>query len=166
MTATMEVAGLVAGVLRQAGQGQAIVDTVGIGAGVYHRLSEQGWPAIPFVASRRTAYRDQSGELGFSNWRSAGWWILREMLEPDSGLGVCLPEDDELIGDLTAPKVKRITSTSQIQVEGKDEIRKRIGRSTDCGDAVMQALVGPHLWREGEQQAEVIGPSVRIGPRW
>ena len=165
MTATMETAGHVAGILRRHG-GQAVVDTIGIGAGVLHRLIEQGFPAIAFVASKGTGYTDQSGELGFSNWRSAGWWILREMLEPESGLLVCLPDDDELIGDLTAPKVKRILSGGKIQIESKDEIKKRLGRSTDCGDAVMQVLVGPHLAREQMQQQEVVYRPVQIGPRW
>ena len=165
MTATMETAGHVAGILRRHG-GQAVVDTVGIGAGVLHRLVEQGFPALAFVASKGTEYTDQSGELGFSNWRSAGWWILREMLEPESGLLVCLPDDDELIGDLTAPKVKRILSGGKIQIESKDEIKKRLGRSTDCGDAVMQVLVGPHLAREQMQQQEVVYRPVQIGPQW
>jgi len=165
MTATMETAGRVAGILRQSG-GQAVVDTIGIGAGVLHRLIELGFSAIPFVASKGTNYRDQSGELGFSNWRSAGWWTLREILDPLSGLDVCLPDDDELIGDLTAPKVRRILSGGRIQIESKEDIRKRIGRSTDCGDAVMQVLVGPHLAAEDQQQQEVIYQPVQIGPRW
>jgi len=165
MTATMETVGLVAGILRR-NRGQAVVDSIGIGAGVLHRLVEQGFNAIAFVASKGTGYMDQSGELGFSNWRSAGWWILRELLEPDSGLLVLLPDDDELIGDLTAPKVKRILSGGRIQIESKEEIRKRIGRSTDCGDAVMQVLVGPHLAREDMQEQEVVYRPVQIGPQW
>ena len=32
-----------------------------------------------------------------------------------------------------------MTSAGKIQVESKDEIRKRLGRSTDSGDAVVQA---------------------------
>ena len=166
MTATMETAGRVAGILRQRHMGQAVVDTIGIGAGVLHRLIEQGYQAIGFVASKGTNYTDQSGELGFANWRSAGWWILREMLEPESGLMVCLPDDDELIGDLTAPKLRRILSGGRIQIESKEEIKKRIGRSTDCGDAVMQVLVGPHLAREDFQQQQVIYQPVQIGPDW
>ena len=31
-------------------------------------------------------------------------------------------------------------SDGKIQVESKDDLRKRIGRSTDAGDAVMQAM--------------------------
>ena len=51
---------------------------------------------------------------------------------------LALPPDDLLIGDLVAPRYS-VTSTGKIQVESKDEIRKRLGRSTDSGDAVVQA---------------------------
>jgi hypothetical protein len=161
----MVVAGHAAGLLRVQ-PGQAIVDAIGIGAGVLHKLVEDGFNARGFVASHGTKFMDRSGELGFDNWRSAAWWITRELLDPDSGVRVMLPDDDELIGDLTAPKVKRITSSSKIQVEAKEDIRKRLGRSTDCGDAVVQILVGPHLCREQEEYAEVVYRPVQVGRQW
>ena len=68
---------------------------------------------------------------------------MRELLDPSRDPDVALPADDELLGDLTAPKWK-ILSGGKIQVESKDEIRKRIGRSTDAGDAVVQSF-----WQEG-----------------
>jgi len=51
-----------------------------------------------------------------------------------------LPPDDTLTGDLTAAHW-RVQSGSRILVESKDDIRARIGRSTDAGDAVVQAFV-------------------------
>jgi hypothetical protein len=47
--------------------------------------------------------------------------------------------DDLLIGDLTAPRWS-VNSSGRIQIESKDDIRKRLGRSTDSGDAVVQAF--------------------------
>ena len=93
------------------------------------------------------------------------------MLDPNSGLDVMLPvpQDEllagKLIGDLTAVKVGQITSASKIQVESKDKIKERLGRSTDVGDAVVQALVGPHLLRELEMQgtAEYTYRPARLG---
>jgi hypothetical protein len=166
MTATMEVAGKVAGVLRREGRGTAVVDAIGLGAGVYNRLVEMKWPAVPFVASRGTGYLDASGTLGFANWRAAAWWITREILDPQSGIDVMLPDDDKLIGDLTAPRLKRVSSASKMIVEDKEQVRKRLGRSTDCGDAVVQILVGPHLWREQEQGVEFVHRPVQIGAEW
>jgi hypothetical protein len=118
------------------------VDVIGIGAGVLDRLREQGCRAEPFNASAGTANKDASGEFGFANTRSAAWWLTRELLDPSRDSDLALPPDDLLLGDLTAPKW-RILSGGKIQVESKDDIRKRLGRSTDDGDAVVQSL-----WRE------------------
>ena len=73
------------------------------------------------------------------NCRSAAWWNLRELLDPSRGATVALPPDDELAGDLTALH-KKYMSEGKIQAEAKDDVKKRIGRSTDRGDAVVQAF--------------------------
>lgn len=135
---TMETVGHIVGVLSKHG-GKAVVDVIGIGAGVVDRLREQRLSVAAFNASESTGKRDRSGELGFSNVRSAAWWTLRELLDPANGERVALPPDDLLTGDLTAPHW-RVLSGGKVQVESKDDIRKRLGRSTDDGDAVVQAL--------------------------
>lgn len=121
----------------------AIVDVIGIGAGVVDRLSELSVQVVAFNASERSDRRDKTGQLGFVNNRAAMWWNLREMLDPDGGGQIALPPDDRLTGDLTTPKW-RVMSGGKIQIESKDEIRKRLGRSTDDGDAVAMAY-----WPEG-----------------
>ena len=73
------------------------------------------------------------------NCRSAAWWNLRELLDPSRGATIALPPDDELAGDLTALH-KKYMSEGKIQAEAKDDVKKRIGRSTDRGDAVVQAF--------------------------
>lgn len=135
---TMETTGKVRGIMETEPDATAIVDVIGIGAGVYDRLREQGTKADPFNAGRRTTRKDKTGQFFLFNQRSWGWWNLREALEMP-GSEVCLPPDDELAGDLTALHWK-ITSDGKIQVESKDDVRKRIGRSTDKGDMVMQAF--------------------------
>jgi hypothetical protein len=92
-----------------------------------------------FNAGEHTDWRDVSRELQFANLRSASWWNLRELLDPAQRHGIALPPDDLLIGDLTAPRW-RMTSGGKILLESKDDIRKRIGRSTDDGDAVVMAF--------------------------
>lgn len=140
---TMQTVGKVGGVLR-AYNGKAVVDVVGIGAGVVDRLREQNLgEIIAFSAGSRTDDLDRSGELGFVNMRSAAWWGLRESLDPANNPTLCLPPDNELIGDLTTPRW-RVLSGGRIAIETKDEIRKRINRSTDCGDAVIQIVWGAY----------------------
>jgi hypothetical protein len=139
---TMMTAGRVRGHLASDPEATAIVDVIGIGAGVLDRLREDGCKAEPFVASAGTGNMDASGELGFGAVRSAAWWNLRELLDPSRDADLALPPDDMLLGDLTAPKW-RVLSGGKIQVESKDDIRKRLGRSTDDGDAVVQAF-----WQE------------------
>jgi hypothetical protein len=143
---TMELVGLVAGLLLKHTRGIASVDVIGVGGGPVDRMREDRRIAsrvIAFGAAEKTDLKDRSGELGFVNMRACGWWTLRELLEADE---IDLPPDDTLTGDLTAPKWK-VMSAGKIQVEAKEDIRKRIDRSTDDGDAVMMIFaplfIGP-----------------------
>lgn len=148
---TMATTGRVAGILEADPKATAVVDVIGVGGGVYDKLREDGRRAEAFNASAATRRKDLTGEFWMFNTRSAAWWNLRELLDPSRRAEVALPPDDELVGDLTAPHW-RVTSGAKIQVESKDDIRKRIGRSTDRGDAVVQAL-----WGSGVSWAEAYG---------
>ena len=138
---TMAVTGHAAAVLRGHG-GKAVVDVIGVGAGVVDKLREDKQCVEAFNAGESTDWKDRSGEMLFANKRAAAWWNLRELLDPANGHEVALPPDDRLTGDLTAPHW-RPSSGGRVMVESKDEIRKRLGRSTDDGDAVVMAF-----WKE------------------
>lgn len=162
--ATMEISTFLAAKMELYGC-PAYIDVIGIGAGVVHRLVERGYAAFPFHASRKTAFRDVSGELGFHNWRSAMWWLGRELLDPNNNFNVALPPDDELTGDLTAPRAS-ITSDANVLVESKELIRRRLhGRSTNCAEAVLQALIGPILIEEqiSNETADMLVFNKQIG---
>ncbi len=135
----MRVTGAVAALLQAHPGVEAVVDVIGIGAGVVDRLREQKLKVAPFNAGEHTDLKDRSGEIGFVNLRAAAWWGLRELLDPANGEGLALPPDDMLTGDLTAPRWREV-SGGKLQVEAKDDIVKRIGRSTDDGDAVVMAF--------------------------
>ncbi len=137
---TMATTGLLAGILKANPQAEAVVDVVGVGSGVVDRLRELGLRVVPFNAGEKSLAFDRSGELGMLNKRAEAWWNLREMLEPNSNEDLALPPDTKLMGDLTSPKWKA-TSGGRIQVESKDEVRKRLGRSTDDADACIQAFL-------------------------
>jgi len=137
---TMTTTGNVMAILEGEPERTAIVDVIGIGAGVYDRLKEMGARVQAFNAAATSYRRDKTGEMGFSNARSAAWWNLRELLDPSAGSDICLPPDDSLLGDLTAPHSGEVLSGGKIKIESKKDIKKRIGRSTDKGDAVVQAF--------------------------
>jgi len=137
----MHSSGVVIGSVSSNKKIRILVDVIGLGAGLYDRLKEQKYHVRPFNAANSTNKKDRSKELGFINKRSAGWWMMRELLEDGE---IALPDDELLIGDLVAPKWG-VTSSGKIKVESKDEIRKRISRSTDSADAVIMAY-----WKERE----------------
>ncbi len=119
--------------------GHAVVDVIGIGAGVVDQLRDRKFHVVAFNASRKSDLVDASGEIGFTNSRSAAWWNLRELLNPANKIPMALPPDDALTGDLVSPTWKMVAG-GNIQVESKDDIKKRIGRSPDDGDAVVMAF--------------------------
>lgn len=112
------------------------------GSSVFDHVRELLLEAIALNGSERSEKRDKSGRLGFVNKRAEWHWTLREQIDPASKQDLALPPDTQLLSDLCAPRW-RLTPRG-IQVEEKEEIKKRIGRSPDRGEAVMYAcVVGP-----------------------
>jgi hypothetical protein len=133
---TMKIADLVA-----AEPGRAIVDAVGVGAGVYDRLKQRGKNPAPYTGSGKSPLRDRSKQFGMFNARSAAYWHLRELLDPEYEPTICLPADDLLLSDLTTPKWEVTAGVPpKIKVETKEDVVKRLGRSPDRGDAVAMAF--------------------------
>lgn len=152
---TMQVTGAVKALVDAHGCG-AVVDSIGVGAGVVSRLREQGVRVAAFNASERATGRDRSGELQFVNLRAEAWWGMREALDPVHGDGLALPPDDQLIGDLAAPRWS-VESSGRIKVESKDDVRKRLGRSTDRADAAIMAR-----WAQARRPRGAL----RLTPAW
>jgi len=123
------------------------IDVIGIGSSVYDSTVAQGIEAIPVNNSEGAPdARDKSGKFKFRNVRAASYWKLREALDPVHGDDLALPDDPELLADLTAPRFK--VTTAGIQIESKDDIKERLGRSPDKGDAVVIAhwVLGESGW--------------------
>lgn len=139
---TMETAGNVKASMSARPGSVAIIDSIGIGAGVLSRLREQKIRVIGFVASGSAkGYKDHSNEFTFTNLRAAAWWRMRELLDPSQpgGSQIMLPRSEMLQSDLCSPHWK-VMSGGGIQVESKADIKKRLGRSTDEGDAVIMCF--------------------------
>lgn len=135
----------------------AIIDWLGLGIAFTDAARERKIPLERFIASGATEMRDKTGMYGFRNIREAAWWNMRELLDPDGGSLIALPPDDELAAELSAPQWGTAAG-AKYTVESKDDIRKRIGRSTDVADAVIMAYWGARgggggakkesVWRE------------------
>lgn len=106
------------------------IDGIGVGAGTVNALKELGINAVNIKGSEAPVCGE--GEEEFNNLRSQIWWQLREDLR--KGV-IALPNDSSLAADLTAPKW--IVRNGKICVEGKEDIKKRLGRSPDKGDAAV-----------------------------
>ena len=72
----------------------------------------------------------------FKNKRAELFWNLRERMERGE---ISLPDDEELVADLSALRYV-FTQDGRIQLESKDDVRKRLGRSPDRADAVALAF--------------------------
>jgi hypothetical protein len=120
------------------------VDVIGYGASVYDHLKPLGGMAVTpvnvGVASRAT---DKTGRYGFANLRSETWWKLREALDPESGENIALPPDPQLRTDLRSSHYQIVGG--KIKVESKEDVKKRIQRSTDRADAVILAWHGANV---------------------
>jgi len=144
-----------------------VVDTIGVGAGVYDRLNELKLPVVPYTGSAKTVFMDRSGEYGFVNTRSAAYWHMRELLDPSYDSVMMLPDDDLMVSDLTVPTWEiKDGVPPRIAVEKKDKVVERLGRSPDRGDAVVMAFWLEQLRREAQIARVAVGemPATNMGP--
>jgi hypothetical protein len=146
--------------------GRAIVDVIGLGAGVYDRLHELNARPLAYTGAGKTTARDRSGKYGFVNVRSAAYWRLRELLDPTYEPTLALPPDDLMISDLTTPTWKITTGLPpKYQVETKEDVVKRLGRSSDRGDAIAMAMwADMHRGTGGFAEPQGTMPTTRQTP--
>ena len=125
-------------VAQKDGADLSVDSTGGWGAGVASHLKrDNSLDCFQIIYSKGSARKTKDGKFGYANLRAQMYWELREALDPDDGDEIALPPDAKLTAELTTPRY-RVRGTDLI-IEDKDEIRKRIGRSTDGADAVVQA---------------------------
>lgn len=123
----------------------------GYGGPLYEHLSTNSIECAAYKGAEGSSGRTKDRKLGFKNKRSEAIWRFREALDPDQpgGSPIMLPDDPEVVADLTAPTF-RVTPRG-IEVEAKDKVTTRLGRSTDKGDAVVMA------WSAGLKTAHIQG---------
>lgn len=124
------VAHLVAHTITEYHPHRVCIDIGGLGAGVYDVLVADGFRDI--IVPVNFGERAENAER-FVNRRAEMWCRLKDWLS--SPLAVKLPCIQGLAEDLTAPQVL-FDSLGRCQLEAKADIKKRIGHSTDLGDAL------------------------------
>jgi hypothetical protein len=130
---------LAALVLEQVQPGAIVfVDGTGVGGALVDALRDYARTvSVIFGASYKALDITQS--FGFANVRSALWWRLREMLDPNGPRRIALPPDRVLRAELTAPRYE--LRSGKIFVERRADIIKRTGRSPDIATAMILAAV-------------------------
>jgi len=122
-------------------QPQAIlVDSIGLGAGVVDRLIELGLPARGINVSESPSFGSQYRNLRAELWAKAKTWLERR--------DCSLPNDQQLIAELATVKYK-FASNGKLQIESKEDIKKRGLKSPDLADSFVltfaeDAAVGVH----------------------
>lgn len=112
----------------------------GYGADAIVSLKDNGIPVVPFNGVLATTGRSLDRQYGFKNKRAESYWRFREALNPEQegGSAIALPPDPLLKADLAS--VRWENTRQGILLEKKEDIKERIGRSPDRGDAVVMAL--------------------------
>lgn len=108
---------------------------VGMGAGVIDRLRAMGFGRRVMEVPFGSAALDDNRYL---NRRAEMWMAIRTWLED----GGALPNDPALKTDLAMPRYS-FNTAGKVQLEKKEDIRKRLGRSPDRADALALTFAVP-----------------------
>ncbi len=133
----VSIANYCQGIIQAHNPARIFLDVGGIGAGVYDILYSRGYRnmirAINFgsKAILEDRYVNRRAEM----WDNARAWLSQE-------LPVQIPYDDELLNDLCSVN-KKYDSLGRLQLESKEDIKKRLGRSPDKADAFVLTFAEP-----------------------
>lgn len=111
--------------------GLVMVDVVGIGYYFALELADQGYPVFGFKAGERPM-----DPANFVNAKSEAYWCFREWMERDAVTGL---EDEETQAQLAGIRYRH-TTAGRIEIESKDEARKRGQGSPDRAEATILAF--------------------------
>jgi hypothetical protein len=128
--------------IRETGATTLNIDVIGVGYGVAGHLRERiaQEKLVCDVIGINVAEKAQD-YLRFVNLRAEMWWDVGRELSKDGAWDLS-EVDDNVVSQLVAPKY-HVARGGRIQVEAKDEVRSRIGRSPDDADALLLAFLRP-----------------------
>lgn len=146
---TMQTAGQVIRAIETHQATQVNIDVIGLGAGVFDRTKEvvrdRGIPCAvkPVNVAQRAPSMLINGErFRFKRMRDYLFWCLRQKLDPVNTVAeelLALPPDQKLLMQLTSIRYK-INSNGEIEIESKDDLKKRGYTSPDRAEAVMMSV--------------------------
>lgn len=142
----------------------------GYGGKIMLRLNDNGVACAGFNGANATSKRARGSNIPCANARAAAWLTFREELDPDQdgGSAICLPPDPELKADLASVRYdpRALQVRGVYQVESKEEIRKRLGRSPGKGDACVMCLSAgtAAATKQNRRSAVFPGGSTRLPP--
>lgn len=115
------------------------IDSVGVGQGLVTALNAA---KVKFngINTGSTSYeRARASNLPFDNLRAELHWRLREALDPENGQEIALPDDRQLLRELTAPRWALKSGVIEIEKKQKYADERLGGKSPDLADAVLLA---------------------------
>lgn len=127
---TMQVAGRLVQIIKTDRPDRIFIDVGGLGAGVVDRLNELGYGRIVSAvnfggkAIESDRYRNKRAEM---------YGRCKEWL---AAAPASIPDSDALMADLLAPGYS-YDSNGRVVIEPKEDIKDRLGRSPDIGDATV-----------------------------
>ena len=128
----MTVTGAVSEELRDGGKIETLnVDADGLGGGVVDRLRELGHTVNEFHGGGRPKDTER-----FRNLKAEIYWGFRDRLIEGT---IALPDDLELKAQLTSCTY-RVTSSGQLEITPKDEMKKKGLKSPDRAEAMIYAF--------------------------
>lgn len=128
------------------------VDANGVGASVFDALaayatSDQGSGKLLVIGVMSSA-APTAKPREYANVRAQMWFELSAWLRTGA-----IAADDVLEADITTPEFK-FARDRRLLVESKDDIKKRLGRSPDDGDALCLAVYDPPDFTYAEATAD------------
>ena len=133
---TQQVAGRIAEVYKEvSGIETVIIDGGGLGSGVVDRTRQL---IPPFRVVDGNFGSEAIDKTTYFNCRAELWGLMRDSIRS----GLDLPDDTELLGDLTAVEYG-FSNKNQIQLEKKEDMKSRGLSSPDSGDALALTYLTP-----------------------
>ncbi len=127
----VDVANIVTAIILEYKPARVNLDVGGLGAGLYDILEDRGHGDVIRAVNFASEAQDKEK---YGNRRAEMWGRVNEWLNADLPVSIVDP-DNVILTDLTAPE-KKYDRLQRLLLEKKEDIKKRIGRSTDVGDAL------------------------------